>query len=294
MNAFLPPERLTAGAPVPAERAGVAGGLRYRIITAQASEGLALLPDGSVDLIVTSPPYYWQRDYGVDGQIGHEPTIEGFVEALAAVFREARRVLAKDGCLFLNLGDTYYNAKGRPHGTDTKHKARIMSRERLRAVDGPGLGLPRKSLIGLPWRVALRLQEDGWILRSSIIWHRPGALGESSSHDRPWRRHENLFLFSKSQRYRFDRAVLREIGEEDVWSIRPRPNNPHAHCAPYPEELVERCVRLAGKPGGTILDPFVGSGTTLKVGMDHGMNGVGIDLNDAYAEIARQRVAAAD
>jgi len=294
LNAFLPPERLTAGAPVPAERAGVAGGLRYRIITAQASEGLALLPDGSVDLIVTSPPYYWQRDYGVDGQIGHEPTIEGFVEALAAVFREARRVLAKDGCLFLNLGDTYYNAKGRPHGTDTKHKARIMSRERLRAVDGPGLGLPRKSLIGLPWRVALRLQEDGWILRSSIIWHRPGALGESSSHDRPWRRHENLFLFSKSQRYRFDRAVLREIGEEDVWSIRPRPNNPHAHCAPYPEELVERCVRLAGKPGGTILDPFVGSGTTLKVGMDHGMNGVGIDLNDAYAEIARQRVAAAD
>ena len=272
------------------ERRGVIGDRSYRLLNCDAIAGLRSLPDESVDVVVTSPPYFWQRDYGVDGQIGHEPTIQGFVEALGKVFDEAKRVLARDGTLFLNLGDSYYNAKGKPHGEDKKHAARIMSRQQLRAVDGPGLGLPRKSLIGLPWRVAIRLQDGGWTLRSSIIWHRPGNLGEPSSHDRPWRSHENLFLFSKGPKYRFDRTTLLAAGEEDVWSIAARPRNTHAHCAPYPEELVERCLGCVAKPGGIVLDPFAGSGTTLKVALSMGMNAIGIDLNPEYVEIAERRL----
>ena len=124
-------------------------------------------------------------------------------------FGELRRTLKPAGTFFLNLGDTYYSAKGRPHGRDDKHNGRQMMRRHLRAVDGPGLGLPRKSLIGIPWRVALALQDDGWTLRSSIIWQRPASLPEPTAHDRPWRTFEYVFLFSKSPRYWFHRARAR-------------------------------------------------------------------------------------
>lgn len=270
------------------EHAGKAGKHRYRILIGDVRESLNRLEPNAADCIVTSPPYFWQRDYGVDGQIGHEATIEGYVQALVETFREARRVLAEDGTLFLNLGDAYYNAKGRPHGQDRKHAARMMARERLRAVDGPGLGLPRKSLIGLPWRVALALQADGWILRSAIVWNRPNALVEPTAKDRPWRLYEHVFLFSKSVRYYFDRAGLR--GEEDVWTIQARPENPYAHCAPFPTDLVERCLACGCKEGGTVLDPFLGSGTTIVAAHRTGRDGIGIELNADYAELAEKRI----
>ncbi|WP_247834119.1 site-specific DNA-methyltransferase [Bradyrhizobium sp. 200] len=241
-----------------------------------------------MNTIITSPPYYWQRDYDVDGQIGHEDTIEGYVTALAETFSEAKDVLADDGLLFLNLGDSYYNAKGKPHGRDSKNGARQIARQRLRAVDGPGLGLPRKSLIGLPWRVALALQARGWTLRSNVIWHRPNALGEPTSKDRPWRTHENVFIFSKQPKYFFDRSSLGK--EEDIWTIRARPENPYAHCAPFPVELVERCIQCGCKPNGIVLDPFVGSGTTLVAALASGRSAIGIELNDRYSALAERRV----
>src|SRR5207253_2456628 len=113
-----------------------------------------------------------------------------------------------DGTIFLNLGDTYYSGKGRPHGTDAKHRSRRMTK--LRAVDGPGLGLPKKSLIGIPWRVALALQADGWTLRSAIIWARQSAVPEPTAKDRPWRSYEHVFLLTKSRFYYFDRDGLGE------------------------------------------------------------------------------------
>jgi excisionase family DNA binding protein len=262
--------------------------LSYRIITADVRAGLRALPRTSVNAIVTSPPYFWQRDYNVEGQIGHETTIDGYVSALADTFSEAKEVLADDGLLFLNLGDAYYNAKGKPHGRDKKHGARQIAREQLRAVDGPGLGLPRKSLIGLPWRVALVMQARGWTLRSSVIWHRPSALGEPSSKDRPWRTHENVFIFSKQPKYFFNRTAL--AGEEDIWTIRARPKNPYAHCAPFPAELVERCLRCGCRPKGTVLDPFAGSGTTLVTALLSGRSAVGIELNDEYSSLAERRI----
>jgi site-specific DNA-methyltransferase (adenine-specific) len=263
-------------------------GLSYQLITADVRAGLRALPRKSINAIVTSPPYFWQRDYNVEGQIGHEAAIDDYVNALAEAFSEAKGVLADDGLLFLNLGDAYYNAKGKPHGRDKKHGARQIAREKLRAVDGPGLGLPRKSLIGLPWRVALALQTKGWTLRSSVIWHRPSALGEPTGKDRPWRTHENVFIFSKQPRYFFNRAGLN--GEEDIWTIRARPENPYAHCAPFPVELVERCLRCGCRPKGTVLDPFAGSGTTLVAALLSGRSAVGIELNDEYSALAERRI----
>lgn len=263
-------------------------GVRWRILCGDARVALEAMATESVDCVVTSPPYYWQRDYGVPGQIGHEPSIAEYVDAITNVFRRLHPALRIQGTVFLNLGDTYYSAKGRPHGCDDKHSGRQMMRRKLRAVDGPGLGLPRKSLIGIPWRVALALQADGWTLRSAAIWERPGSLPEPTAHDRPWRTYENVFLFSKGPRYYFNRKGLR--GEEDVWRIVARPENPGAHFAPFPKEIVERCLDIGCRPGGTVLDPFVGSGTTMLAALCRRSPAIGIDLNPHYCAFAQKRI----
>jgi DNA modification methylase len=263
-------------------------GQNWELIHSDALQGLQAMQEASVNCIVTSPPYYWQRDYDVDGQIGHEDSIAGYVDALTAVFREAKRVLDPTGTFFLNIGDTFYSAKGQPHGSDKKHKGRKFSRQKLRAVDGPGLGLPRKSLIGIPWRVALSLQQDGWTLRSSIIWKRSAPIPEPTAKDRPWRSYEHIFLFSKSPRYWFDRTGME--GEEDVWEINARPENPGSHFAPYPRELVKRCITCGCPKGGTILDPFVGSGTTMLESLACGYSALGIELNKEYCDLTAKRI----
>jgi len=277
----MPPVRETAGT--------APNGAAWRILNGDVRAALERMKAGSIDCVVTSPPYYWQRDYEVDGQIGHEQTIEGYVEALVAVFRGVQRVLADDGTVFLNLGDTYYSAKGKPHGRDDKHNGRQMMRKHLRAVDGPGLGLPRKSLIGIPWRVALAMQTDGWTLRSAVMWERPGTLPEPTAHDRPWRTYEHVFIFSKGPRYFFDRRGLK--GDEDIWRIVARPENPGAHFAPYPRELVQRCLDVGCKPGGAVLDPFVGSGTTMLAALTRKSPATGIDLKPEYCDFIVERIA---
>lgn len=279
--------------PVGAENIRVFSGatrdeLCWSVVNADVNVALSGLMANSVNCAVTSPPYYWQRDYEVEGQIGHESTIDGYVQSMVRVFANLKRVLAQDGTLFLNLGDTYYSAKGKPHGSDEKHNGRNMMRKHLRAVDGPGLGLPRKSLIGIPWRVALAMQDDGWTLRSAVIWQRPGTLPEPTAHDRPWRTHENVFIFSKGPRYYFNRAAL--AGEEDIWKIVARPENPGSHFAPYPRELVDRCIACGCPVGGTVLDPFVGSGTTMVSALASGRQAVGIELKPEYAEFAAKRI----
>jgi excisionase family DNA binding protein len=262
--------------------------LRWTVLNSDVHSALAKIPDASINCVVTSPPYYWQRDYEVEGQIGHESSIEGYISSMVSVFRTIRTKLHPEGCLFLNLGDTYYSAKGKPHGSDDKHSGRQMMRRHLRAVDGPGLGIPRKSLIGIPWRVALALQQDGWTLRSSVIWQRPAAQPEPTAHDRPWRTHENIFILSKGPRYWFNRAALK--GEEDIWKIVARPENPGAHFAPYPRELVDRCIDCGCPQGGTVLDPFVGSGTTMVSALNHACHAVGIDIKPEYAAHSAKRI----
>lgn len=247
----------------------------FEFYQGDATAVLRALAAESVQCTVTSPPYYWQRDYAVEGQIGHEPTIEGYVFALVAVMREMRRVLRRDGTVFLNLGDTYYSGRGQPAGIgDPRQAKRRFSRETLRAVDGPGLGVPRKSLIGIPWRVALALQADGWVLRSDIVWRKARPQPEPTARDRPHTTVEHVFVLARGSRYYFDRSAL--AGAEDVWEFPPAGGAGGA--APLPRALAARCIACGSMPGNTVLDPFCGSGTVLHAAVSMGRSAVGIDL----------------
>ncbi|GAA2324105.1 site-specific DNA-methyltransferase [Nonomuraea roseoviolacea subsp. roseoviolacea] len=185
-----------------------------------AQEMLAELPAGSADCIVTSPPYYGPRDYGVPGQYGQEPTPAEYVETLRQTFSQARRVLADDGTLWLNLGDCYAaNSDGWARGRDYNERqpaTRPASR----------LSVPPKNLLGMPWRVALALQEDGWILRNAIVWHKPNAMPQSVL-DRVSTRYEMIFLLVKQRRYWFDLDAIRESYTGD----RPVPRRARGGCS---------------------------------------------------------------
>ena len=255
-------------------------GVRWRVIRGDSRLILRTLDHNRFACVITSPPYYWQRDYQVEDQIGLEPSISGYVDAIADSMDEVRRVLSPQGVLFLNLADTYYSAKGQPKGRDRKNRARRFG---LRAVDASGLGVPRKTLIGIPWRVSLEMVKRGWVLRSPIVWRRDAPMPEPTAKDRPWRTYEMVFMFSRSPRYLFNRSAL--DGDEDVWTIsaRPRPNN-GLHSASFPEELVKRCINVGCPADGEVLDPFAGTGTTLKVAVQSGRSAVGIDLKSEFCE----------
>ena len=261
-------------------KGNTSAGIKWQVIRGDVRSVLSGLEENRFDCVVTSPPYYWQRDYEVEGQIGLEDTISGYVEALASSMDEVRRVLSKRGVLFLNISDTYYSAKGRPKGRDRKNHARRFG---LRAVDVSGLGVPRKTLIGIPWRVSLEMISRGWVLRSPIVWRRKFSMPEPTAKDRPWRTYEMVFMFSKSVKYYFDRPALN--GEEDIWTIsaRPKPSK-GLHSAAFPEELVRRCLDVGCPRDGEVLDPFAGTGTTLKVAIASGRHAVGVDLKLEFCE----------
>lgn len=184
------------------------------ILVGDARDCLAALDERSVQCVVTSPPYFGLRDYGVEGQIGAEPTPEGYVAEMVAVFREVRRVLKDDGVLWLNLGDSYAgsgkggNPEGSPYAGFHGSKAREQSAQPNK---GKSMlyGAKPKDLLGIPWRVAFALQADGWYLRSDIIWHKPNPMPESVR-DRPTKAHEYLFLLSKSVHYYYDADAIKE------------------------------------------------------------------------------------
>jgi len=260
-------------------------GAEWKVYLGDALSVLKRLPEESFDCAITSPPYYWLRDYGVEGQIGHEETVNEYVTVMADVMDEVRRVLTDQGLLFLNVGDTYYSGKGKSHGTDPKSTKRRFG---LRAVDksgGVGIGIRPKSMIGIPWRVAMEMAKRKWVLRSAIIWHRKHALTEAVL-DRPRRSYENVFMFAKDRRYFFNRAALRDIlVEEDVWTIPARPKATNGiDTAPFPDELVERCLEMGCPAGGRVLDCFAGSGTTVRVAVASGRSATGIDLNPQFCE----------
>jgi len=285
-------------------------------------ESMRCMDAGSVHCCVTSPPYWGLRDYGNDGQIGLEDTPEAYVARLVDVFREVRRVLRDDGSVWLNLGDSYASnpASGGAGQQDGGDHQRTPDRGYQRPQN-----LKPKDLVGIPWRVAFALQADGWYLRSDIIWHEPNPMPESVT-DRPTKAHEYVFLLTKSARYFWDadavreswadaragdsgakrdtvdRSALRNDGgrtnaptttgrnRRSVWTIATRPFS-GAHFAVMPPALVEPCV-LAGCPvGGTVLDPFGGSGTVAVVALQHHRQAIICELSPDYAEIARQRIA---
>lgn len=260
----------------------------WRLFEGPAKEALNLLDDECIDCVITSPPYFWLRDYQVDGQIGLEDSVDGYVVNLTDVMTQVYRVLKKEGVLFLNIGDTYYSGKGKSHGVDKKSSKRRFG---LRAVDksgGLGIGLQRKSVIGVPWRVAIKMCQQNWVLRSPIIWHRDKCLPESVR-DRPKRGYEYIFMFVKARKYYFNRDGLpNDARSEDVWRIPARPKNGNLNTAPFPDELVEQCLAVGCAPKGKVLDPFCGSGTTLKVSLQKGYSTVGIELNPEFCAFIRK------
>ena len=406
------------------------------------------IPSESVDCVVTSPPYWGLRDYGIGGQLGLEATPQEYVASMVEVFREIWRVLKPTGTVWLNLGDSYHSVTVRRNERDgdrftLKRKAGVIDQGvhipgsgtevdvmaaaaerfvadclgRQVANDAVGLGgdecdiwfhgaqinvkwtprddgqllcklenpphdlyvlvtgrtvddleikgwatraeltghsvnlgygrtyalhqtelrpfgslvsisgrLKPKDLVGIPWRVAFALQDDGWYLRSDIIWSKPNPMPESVT-DRPTRAHEYIFLLTKAERYYYDADAIRELSTErssknhdrkanhqpngrshyqtsipyspdgtgrnkrSVWEITTQPY-PEAHFATFPEALVRPCV-LAGCPsGGTVLDPFAGSGTTIVVAQQLGRRGIGIELNPEYVQLAIRRLSA--
>ena len=295
-----------------------------KILNGDCREVLKTMPDCSVHCCVTSPPYFGLRDYKVDGQIGLEQTPDAYVAQLVAVFREVRRVLADDGTLWLNLGDSYSGSGKGPAG----NLGKIHNEREIKQTSGivPD-GLKPKDLIGIPWRVAFALQADGWYLRQDIIWHKPNPMPESVK-DRCTKSHEYMFLLSKSERYYFDAEAIAEpsvtndprrpytsvgakqidgrtewkSGERrggndftkrnrrDVWTVATKPYK-GAHFATFPPELVRPCILAGCKKGGTVIDPFGGSGTTGQVCEEEGRNSILIELNPAYIELQKQRTA---
>lgn len=298
---------------------------------------LSSLPDESVNCCVTSPPYFGLRDYGQDGQYGLEASPAEYVETMRALFAEVRRVLADDGTLWLNIGDSYYSGRGNPgpNSADEKQEAR---RGWARAVDKPGQSWAKpKDLLGIPWRTAFALQDDGWTLRNEVIWAKPNGMPESVV-DRLASKHEHLFMFARSRSYWFDLDAIREPHSDatvarlasgpvklerrtpgevrdanvygaasgtnltatgarhtsgapggknpgDVWTLPTQPFA-EAHFAVMPQALAERAILAGCKPGGTVLDPFSGSGTTGLAANKHGRKYVGVDLSADYLDLS--------
>lgn len=249
---------------------------------------LSNMPEKSVQTVVTSPPYWSLRDYGIDGQIGLNETVYAYIDALADLFDQVRRVLRDDGTLWLNIGDSYTSGNRGWRAPDKKNRARAMS---LRPPTPEGL--KDKDLIGVPWRIAFALQERGWYLRSEVIWQKPNAQPESVR-DRPTRAHEQVFLFSKSERYFYDvDAVKGPNGRRlrSVWDIKTRANRAASgHFATFPTELVDRCIKITSAPGDLVLDPFLGSGTTALSAGALNRRFCGVDLNPDYLGMSRDRL----
>ena len=278
-------------------------------------------------MCVTSPPYFGLRDYKHPGQIGLEPTVDEYVAGMVEVFRCVWDVLADDGVLWLNLGDSYAanrsyqvpSTKGGPKHGDSQ------------SVGGAGSrvpdGLKPKDLIGIPWRVAFALQADGWYLRQDIIWHKPNPMPESVT-DRCTKSHEYIFMLTKRERYYYDAVAIAEKSaypgdnraertdtrkavdamcmdggsrartgkptgdtrnKRDVWTVATRPYK-GAHFATYPPALIEPCILATSRPGDIVLDPFMGSGTTAQVALQHGRQYIGCELNPEYEGLQRERI----
>ncbi len=261
------------------------------LIRGRASEALDLLPAECVRTVVTSPPYWSLRDYETGDSFGRDDSLTDYLGSIVADFRKLRRVLTDDGTVWLNIGDAYTSGNRRYRAPDRKNRARAMS-VRPRTPRG----LKPKDLIGLPWRLAFALQDDGWWVRSEVIWHKPNAHPESVG-DRPTKAHETVFLLSKSQDYFYDTTAVREVNDRrlrTVWRIPTQPRRARIpgeeHPAPMPIHLAHRCVMLTSKPGDIVLDPYAGSGTTLLAAEQLRRRWIGIEIKAEYVHLIERRL----
>ena len=307
------------------------------LITGDVRAVLPTLAAESVQTVVTSPPFFGLRSYLAGEhpdkalEMGGEPTPDDYVHELVAVFRDVRRVLRPDGTAWVELGDSYAGAGDsthvRPGSSPDGPRAHRGAgpRDGLRAV----AGYKPKDLLGMPWRVALALQADGWWLRSAVIWSKPNPMPESVG-DRPTTAHSYVFLLAAGERYFYDAEAIAESAAygyreggmrsgaylnnhaylnsdmdytkrtvgggvggtrnaRTVWTIPPEPF-PEAHFATFPQALAERCILAGSRPGDTVLDPFSGAGTVAVVAKRLERRAIGIELNPDYQAMAIRRL----
>ena len=280
--------------------------------------------DGKARMCVTSPPYYGLRDYGgEEKQIGQEQSPEEYVNEMVNVFREVRNVLTEDGTLWLNIGDSYYNYRKdgcipKQTFSNNRQDLPVTTPRRSNKLKG----YKEKDLIGIPWMLAFALRADGWYLRQDIIWHKPNPMPESVR-DRCTKAHEYIFLLSKNKNYYYDNDAVKEPAKDwgtrdrskgkyhnegtglsphtgltksypkknkrSVWSITKRPYK-GAHFATFPPELIIPCIKAGSALNDTILDPFMGSGTTAAVAKSLGRYYIGCELHEDYGKLIEQRV----
>ena len=265
---------------------------RSVLIQGHAMDALDLLPEQSIQTVVTSPPYWSLRDYDVDQQIGCDESLEDYIADIVKTFDKLRRVLTADGTVWLNVGDAYTSGNRRYRAPGRKNRARAMSMRPPTPV-----GLKPKDLIGLPWRLAFALQDAGWWLRSEVIWYKPNAHPESVR-DRPTKAHETVFLLSKNQDYYYNLDAVRGPNDRrlrTVWDIPTEPRKQYnddqdAHPAIMPAALAQRCVEVTSRSGDVVLDPYAGSGTTLLTAQYLQRRWVGIELKPAFINLIRHRL----
>jgi len=295
------------------------------IIQGDALEQLKKLSDESVDCVVTSPPYWALRDYGVEGQLGLEPTFQEYITKLCNIFDEVKRVLKKSGTCWVNMGDTY---GGTGSGQKDTGKHGYTPEAMATTKNKPQSKLQGKSLIQIPSRFAIEMTNRGWILRNEIIWYKPNGM-PSSAKDRFTVDFEKVFFFVKSKKYWFETQYepytedldrwggekLKADGESTwdegtgqdtyrdrnmrpnsngrnkrcVWRINTKPFK-EAHFAVYPEKLIEPMIKAGCPEDGVVLDPFFGAGTTAVVAQKLNRKWLGIELNPEYIEIAEERL----
>lgn len=263
-----------------------------QILVGDCRRILPTLPGESAQCCVTSPPYWGLRDYEHPEQLGCEPTPKEYVQNLVEVFREVWRILRPDGTLWLNIGDGYARNGGTgKHGPNAKvgNTRKLIQRRNCRVPEC--WGLKDRDLLGLPWRLAFALQEDGWLLRSHIVWIKKTPMPESVR-NRPTRATEEIFLLAKSCNYYYDCHAVREksgANLKNYWILGPEGND-LGHPAAFPTELARRCILLGSRRGDTVLDPFAGSGTTAIAAAELGRRAVLIELNETYVRLTEQRL----
>ena len=264
------------------------------ILHGDTRDVIKAFPDNTFQCVVTSPPYWGVRDYGVIGQIGAEADINDYIRNLVDIFSEVRRVLKPDGTFWLNIGNTYTSGERKWRQEDSKNKGRAMSYRPPTPA-----GLKKKDLIGVAWLLAMACQREGWYLRNDIIWYKPNCQPESVK-DRFTVSHEYLFLFSKSEKYFFNQDAVKEPtvdgngdkkNKRTLWQINTEPC-PEAHFAVFPRALVRPCVLAGTKKNDLVLDPFFGAGTVGMVTGELGRRCVGIEIKDDFIKIAKKRTAA--
>lgn len=260
-------------------------------------DGLKLLADAGVEVncIVTSPPFYGQRDYELKTQIGLETHPSEFISTLADVFDAAGRVLARNGSLWVNLGDTYWSGKGEHRSGEAKQSARRFG---LRPQDkkGDGKWCVPKQLLLIPHRFAIEMQDRDWLVRNDNVWVKPNPIPDQVR-DRCSVSHEYVFHLVKERWYYFDKNAVGRATDSgtilpplDTWEVPAVRGKSGRHKARFSEELVRIPVLTTTPPRGVVLDPFAGSGTTLVFARKHGFRAIGIDAKKEYCDLMVQQV----